>query len=296
MHLFRSFSLLTAFTALLGCGKDAPPSPRVDLVSTGRFQTSSRVVPPGDTLTTRVFADTPDKNAPLRRFRITVQYGENDSIPVLTYLDSTLSTQEFIWDNSFVASTNSGREIWRYQVTDTEGRTAMRQYRLVVRQPDSAQTWHSYTTVLQPPSTVSSRAILPTRRGNALPPHAARQPEFQRLIDILFVPNAAGAPTLASPTDAAARTNPVLGVNAWSVRRATGIKIAALSIDQFNQANSPASIEAGVAAGSALGTRTGALAKDQIVAFRTQEGRPGLIRVTEVTARGNLVLNVKVVR
>ncbi|KAA9331339.1 hypothetical protein F0P96_13910 [Hymenobacter busanensis] len=294
-HLF-SFALFATLAALAGCGTDPVPSPRLDLISDGNLQTVSRVVQPGDTLTTRAFAETAADAAPLRRFRITVQYGEGENIVPFTYLDSTISGQSFLWNNRFVASTNSGREIWRYEATDAEGRTAARQYRLIVRQPDSLQAVHSYTTLLQPPRTVASRALLVVGIGTPIPAHAADQAGFQQIVDFFYLPNAAGSPTLASPVDTAARRNRILRVGRWATKRATGLKATSLSLNDFNNLTTAGAIEAAVAAAGPLDTRTAPLAKERVVVFRTAEGQPGALYISEVNARTELTLNVKVVR
>ncbi|WP_400192631.1 hypothetical protein [Hymenobacter sp. B81] len=304
MHPHLRFSLPGLLLALAACGTDPSPSPRLDLVSDGRLQTANRVASPGDTLVSRIFAEAGDDQPLLRRFTITVQYTDGTNIdaneeaaaPVLTYLDTLIDRPSLLWEHRFAAGTESGRELWRFEVTDADGRTARRQFRLTVRQPDSLSSWHAYAVRLEPPRSLTARAALASRRGLPLPAHAAASPTYQQLIDLLYLPEASGGGTLASPADVAARQHPVLRAGRWSTRRQTQVKTTALTKTEFDEVNTAEEISEVVAAAAPLGTRTTVLAKDQVVAFRTEDGRDGVLHVADISVRGVLTLNVKIRR
>ncbi|MCB2409184.1 hypothetical protein [Hymenobacter lucidus] len=282
---------------------DSSPSPYLELVGSTRFVSANRsVTSPGDTLTTRLYAEASDAQSPLRRLLITVSYEPNknpilytstfdptelaDQSEKLVYLDTTFSTTApttaLAYQFTFGTRTTSGREVWRFEAEDTQQRTASRSYRLTLRTADSALVYHRYNVRLQAPQTAASRSFLSLLSGLALPKVTVRKnPEAQELIDLIYLPTAAGAPSLSTLTDDTLRLK--LG-RSWSKKRATQLRLLPLSDStSFANANTAASFTTlfnQVLTPSA--TSTGPLREKQIIAFQTEDKKYGLIQVVDI--------------
>ncbi|WP_310398159.1 hypothetical protein [Hymenobacter sp.] len=236
----------------------------------------------------------------------------------LVYLDSLITPVEtgaanaprggeYVFQNRFTARSTSGTELWRYTVTDATGQSASRAYRLTVRNPDSTAVFHSYTALIRPvPSTVTTpdsvrlpaqaraRVFLNLRSGLLLPKYAlvnqdASVQANQQLIDLICAANST-AISLNTPTNNSVVN---LSLQAWppANRRATELRRTAFTITQFNGAVTTDAFVAAFTGGSSFApdsSSTGALAKDQVIAFRTSESGQttynGLLLVTDVAA------------
>ena len=298
-------ALLPAAALLTACGTDES-SPRLDFVADGRTLTADRTAAAADTFEVRAFAESRDKEPRLKRFSVSVQYTYYASPdqglieePTRPFFDTvfTNAPSAYLFVNRFGAGTDSGRELWTYTTEDEQGRSATRRLRLSVRQADSLRDWHSYSVQLQAPRTRSSRSALGALRGFVLPSYATAAPAFQQLTDIVYVPGSTG-PRLAAPSAAMAATVPNLGVSRWTQRRATGLVLTTITRAAFDAINSSVAIGEAVSNAGTLGEITAPVAKDKVVAFRTADGRNGLLLVNAVSSAApvDLQLSVKVQR
>ena len=227
----------------------------------------------------------------------------------ITYLDSLIRPRggagngggdfrggEYVFENQFSARATSGTELWQYVATDQGGQSAARAYLLTVRKPDSAVVYHSYTTILRPrpdaPTPADSardraRVFLNLGYGLLLPRYAVLNNEAtvlsnQQLVDVICRVRGGSvvfdAP--AYPTQLAPPVNP-----RWPQRRATRLRRTALTAEDFGKAITAASFATAFANGTKFtdSLSTGVLAKPQVVAFRTTEGKTGLLLVTDLT-------------
>jgi hypothetical protein len=170
--------LLCLPVLLAACSKTAAPV-QLDFIGATGLTSGNRTVNPGDTLTTRAYAEGNDNN--LTRMRIAVRYSPTRNpiaypAPITSYdpattpnddelvfadsvIDATNRLREgnspprggsFLFNNRFTARTTSGTEQWQYTATDETGATAARAFRLNIRKNDSAQVYHNYTMHLRP--------------------------------------------------------------------------------------------------------------------------------------------------
>ncbi|MBC6991628.1 hypothetical protein [Hymenobacter sp. BT491] len=302
------------------CQPALEPGPRLSFVSNARYNTGNRVVSsPGDTLTTKIYARAADDDSPLQRVRILVKYQPRKepivypnaynplTDPLATpeaefvYMDSVLSPQsakEFSFQHTFGIRTTSGQETWTYEATDanTTPRTASKSFRLTMRNLDSALTYHRYTIRLQSPRNYDSRRFLYALAGLAFPKFSVFQnPAIQGLIDFVYVPNSDGTISLASPTDAALKIP-------WATKRATELGSTKLTETEFSATDTPAKLLGRFTEAVAFPTRTrtGALVKGQVIAFRTAgaEPKPGLLLVQDIvtTPFPALVVQIRIAK
>lgn len=328
---FRPLFLIVALSALLAaCTKTNAPV-RLDLIGNATLASGSRTVNPNDTLTTRAYAVGNDNE--LAHFRVTVKYEPTRNpilypVPLsgykasdtpnddeLVYLDSVItpieSTQyrggEFLLLNKFTVRSTSGSELWQYTVTDSQGQTASRAYRLTARKPDSAAVFHSYTALLRPvppralvaPSPRAlftadslrdqSRVFLNLRSGLLLPKYALLNNQNtlqanQPLIDLICVTNGSTV-TLSAP--ASADLAMPLSPMRWPAvnRQLTRLVSTGLSAANFDTTRAAASFARAFATGrpfTADSLSTGTLVKSSVIAFRTAAGDYGLLQVADL--------------
>lgn len=309
-----SLFLLSLLSLLAACTPDPGSGPRIDFIGTSRFVSNDRLVTaPGDTLTTRIFADNRDSagGPPLQRLRITVRYepqarpfiyetpydparAPRDSL--LVYLDSALTTNKFAYQFTFGTRTTSGRETWRFEVTDTEGRAASRSFQLTTRKVDSLLSpFHDYIARLQAPINARALSFLDLGAGLLFPNTSTyRNPELQQRIDLLYYPAAGNTPILVTPNDQLFNTNKILGINAWPTRSATQLKLTTLVATGFTGATTPQAIIAAFEAAPTLITRSQPLALNQVFAFRTVAGQTGLLLVEKLPTSDRPTVDLRV--
>ncbi|GGF04532.1 hypothetical protein [Hymenobacter cavernae] len=325
----RHFLLLSAFfllNLLTACDPGPKVGPRLDFVGSSRFTTSDQVVPtPGDTLSSLIYADNrdtvrstsnDDDYTYLSNFRAYVTYepgptpstypnGRQTNLPKREYLyvDSVLapSTSRFVFRHDFTARTTSGRETWRFEITDAEGRIAGRQYRLTVRRNDSAAVVHTYSVLLQAPLTLTParRSFLDVTNGLAFNGYATKSPKVQRSVDLAYVPGNNNGLGLAAPNaDAAAMSK--AGTSAWPMKTKTELRETTLTTNDFNGANDEAALINGFNAAGDITSYIPSLSENKVIAFRanpnTDSARTGLILVQRIlpTTTPTVLLQVRV--
>ena len=337
---FRPLLLLLLPLLLAACAKTNAPV-RLDFIGTAGLTSGSRAVGPSDTLTTRAYAVGADN--PLVRMRVTVQY-EPTRVPIvyplplssydptkalndeeLTYLDSLIVPVitgqyrggEFVLLNKFNARSTSGTELWRYTVTDSQGESASRAYRLTARKPDSAAVFHGYAVQLRPvpagtpaapgPRGVrardslrdQSRVYLSLRSGLQLPRFSLLNNQNslqanQPLIDLVCLSNGSSV-SLAAPAAGALALPPAR----WPAgnRRRTRLLLTGLTEANFNDAKTTDAFTDAFRAGQLLAPDSlsaGPLAKGRVLAFRTSDNYTGLLLVADLTTGTAPVLSCRI--
>ncbi|WP_133271262.1 hypothetical protein [Hymenobacter radiodurans] len=309
-----SLFLLSLLSLLAACTPDPGSGPRIDFVGTSRFVSNNRLVTaPGDTFSTRIFADNRDSaNGPLlQRLVITVKYEpqsspfiypspydpENAPKDSVVYLDSLLTVRKLAYQFTFGTRTTSGRESWRFEVTDADGNKASRRFELTTRKTDSLTVpYHEYVARLQAPTSQRTLSFLDLDAGLLFPNTAVRtNPIIQQRIDVLYFPSFGNAPILVTPSDPLFTTNPILGIRAWPARNLTVLKQTPLLATGFAGAINPQAITTAFAnSQNTTITRTGALALNQVYAFQTTGGQTGLILVEKLPTSDRPTVDLRV--
>ncbi|MGY2130889.1 hypothetical protein ACW9KT_01585 [Hymenobacter sp. HD11105] len=308
-----SLFLMLLVALLAACTPDPGSGPRIDFIGTSRFVSSNLLVPaPGDTLATRIFADNRGStDAPLlQRLVITVKY-EPLSLPFiypspydaskaprdsLVYLDSLITTNKFAYQFTFGARTTSGRETWRFEVTDAEGRTASRRFQLTTRKADSVLApYHEYIARLQAPLNARTLSFMDLDAGLLFPNTATRtNPIVQSRIDLLYLPGAGNTPILAIPNDNLFTINKILGVQAWPTRNNTLLKLTTLPPTSFTGATTEQALITAFNSTPTIIPRSPTLAVNQVYAFQTVAGQTGLIIVEKLPTSDRPTVDLRV--
>jgi hypothetical protein len=306
-----SLFLLLLLSLVAACTPDSGSGPRIDFIGTSRFVSNNRLVTtPGDTLSTRLFADNRNSDVNLKQLRITVEY-EPQARPFIydspydpsraprdniVYLDSAITTNKFAYQFTFGARTTSGRETWRFEITDDEGRSSSRSFQLTTRKADSVLApYHEYIARLQAPVSARTLSFLDLDAGLLFPKTATRtNPDIQDRIDLLYLPAAGNPPILATPSDNLFTINKILGVQAWSRRNATVLKLTTLVPTGFTGATTPQALTTAFNSTPTTITRTQPLLLNQVFAFQTASGQTGLLLVEKLPTSDRPTVDLRV--
>jgi len=291
---YRLLLLTLPLLSLLTACSDAEEGPYLGLVGSSRYTSSNRTIAtPGDTVTFKLYGGLRKGGQPLSHVRIFVTYApiknplsypqgynplQAPADPEMTYLDSALpaASREFVIQTTLNSRTTSGREQWRFEAEDTDGRKVSRGFRLQLRNIDSALTYHRYTAQLQAPNPVGNRrSFLALLSGLTLPHYTVRTDAAnQALIDLVYVTTPSGI-CLAAPNDA------LTGLK-W-MPRTTALRATSLTTTNFAEADTNDELIARFNnATTPSTTHTEPLAKGNIYAFRTADTRSGLIYVQDI--------------
>lgn len=308
--LWLSLGTLLLLTA---CQPDLESGPLLDFVGGSRYTAYTRIInTPADTLTYKIFAATTKAQgadtaeAPnLTNMRITVTYNPRLnpvdyiglSVPdhyetgdTLVVLNRSLKQKTFAFQNTFSTRSTSGRETWRFESTDENGKQSTTSFQITLRNADSTLAYHRYTVGLQAPRTFTSRSYLALLPGLTFPRYIGSQTDspgvaysdLYGLIDLVYLPGADNSIVLASPSTVP--TLSTLWPTADSTKyRTTRLRSTALNASTFAAAASTADLT--TAYNTATGTtakRTETLAKGRVYAFRTQDAKFGLIYVENI--------------
>ena len=318
---FRPLSFLLLPLLLAACAKTNAPL-RLDFIGLTNLVSGARTVNPGDTLASRVYAVSFDHQLRQLHIAVTYAPGlspilypvplagynpkNNPDAITITYLDSLIKPipgsssrdspgSQYLFANRFTARTTSGTELWEYTASDDGGNSATRAYRLAVRKTDSAQVYHNYTLAVHPQPRNKAvadsvrdqaRVFLNLPFGLLLPKYALLnnqgtvQPN-QQLVDLICTVRGSSL-AWEAPADTAQRKYLLAGK--WPTRRATLLRRTSLTLDAFIKAKTTDAFVAAFAAGTRFtdSLSTGTLAKDQVLAFKTTEGKVGLMQVVDI--------------
>lgn len=241
----------------------------------------------------------------------------------LVYLDSLIKSipgansgttqgSQYLFENRFSARSTSGAELWQYTVSDDAGNSATRAYRLSARKADSVVVFHSYPVLVRLPSQTSARPdTLRMRRDQArvflnlpygllLPRYAVLNNENsvrpnQSLVDLICTVR---GNSLAWQAPADTAQSKYLSASKWPVRRVTLLRRTGLTPDDFGKAVTTDAFTTAFSNGAKFtdSLSTGTLVKAQVLAFKTTEGKVGLMQVVDIIlgTKPRLTCTVKV--
>ena len=242
----------------------------------------------------------------------TIVYLDSLIKPIQGANSGTSQGSQYLFENHFSARSTSGAELWQYTISDNTGSSATRAYRLTAHKTDSAAVYHSYPVVVRLPSQAQAHAdTIRMRRDQArvflnlpygllLPRYAVLNNEHsvqpnQQLIDLIGTVRGTSL-ALEAPVDTA--QDKYLPASKWPVRRATLLRRTTLTPDNFDKAVTTAAFTTAFSGGSKFADEfsTGTLAKTQVLAFQTKEGKTGLIQVVDIVlgTKPRLTCSVKV--
>lgn len=318
---FRPLSFLLLPLLLAACAKTNAPL-RLDFIGLTNLVSGARTVNPSDTLASRVYAVSFDHQLQRLHIAVTYAPGlspilypvpltgynsnNNPDAITITYLDSLIKPipgsssrnspgSQYLFVNRFTARTTSGTELWQYTASDDGGKSTTRAYRLAARKVDSAAVYHNYTLAMHPrPRTKAvadsvrdqARVFLNLPFGLLLPKYAVLNNERtvqpnQQFIDLICTVR---GNSLAWEAPATTAQDSFLLAGKWPVRRATLLRRTSLTVDAFTKAVTTDAFTTAFNSGTEFADpySTGTLTKTQVLAFKTVEGKVGLMQVVDI--------------
>lgn len=318
---FRPLSFLLLPLLLAACAKTNAPL-RLDFIGLTTLVSGARTVSPSDTLASRIYAVSFDHQLRRLHIAVTYAPGlspilypvplagynpkNNPDAITITYLDSLIKPipgsssrsspgSQYLFANRFTARTTSGTELWQYTASDDGGNSATRAYRLAARKRDSAEVYHSYTLTVHPRP--RSKAVADSVRDQArvflnlpfgllLPKYAVLNNEGtvqpnQQFVDLICTVRGS---SLAWEAPVATAQDSFLLAAKWPARRATLLRRTSLTVAAFGNAATTDAFTAAFNSGTAFASpfSTGTLAKTQVLAFKTVEGKVGLMQILDI--------------
>ncbi|MCB9022956.1 MAG: hypothetical protein H6542_00130 [Lentimicrobiaceae bacterium] len=203
-----------------------------------------------------------------------------------TILDTTLNTDTFDWEKIIpFSSAVEGR--FSFKLTDKGGMVTEKGFKIIAQGPETMK----YTgKELGAQNDNTFGTFFSTTDGNAyFVNQTSTSPVVQGLIDFLFIKNPTTSPTIGniitSPDDDVAASVTVLKLNQWTNKNQTRFNTTNITAAQFD----------------AIGThyvfptfdllqqttRTNALSVGNVIVFKTQSNKVGLIKIVDLDTKGD---------
>jgi hypothetical protein len=259
---FFTFALFTwgILVWLTSCGNDPEPRPGLRFAAGNNLITSNQKATGSQVYSSSLFAQTSSDN-PFTRFRITRTYDGKDSI---TYLDSTFNATEFGLYFTFGTRGLSGKETWRFVITDQNNKEYSRRFTLeTISANTTTKPLNTFTSYFYKKSALENLQYISLRDGTVYPGFVGRNnPQVKPYVDFYFDQNASKA----------------ISVNAVATA-GTQFKPTTLTPEAFAEVATVENLQNAYTGNS--GTPVAAvpnLRKNQVIAFKTNS-RTGLIRI-----------------
>ena len=306
MKKFRNYYLSVLAIASLGfltsCGDDddikPEERPTLEFIGGTGFTAGDRTVPAGEQITTKVVARSGESDTNLERFTIKVS---TNGATAATLFDTTdLKGESFEYTARFFTQGVAGTSVYTYTIEDNKGRTTDNSYTITTTSANTGAAINTFSTQLFGSFNNPNPSFFATSTGTRYFRNTA--PANASTIDFVYFYGQSNQATIAAPNDASFGTgaNQIssLGVHNWSKRNATTFKETALTAATFDATTTDAGITTAYAAGTNTNpvSRASALAAGDVIAFKTEAGKQGLIKVVSIsgTADGSITLDVKV--
>ena len=296
---FMSMLAVASLGIMTSCGDDndtePEEAPTIEFIGGGNFTSTDKIVAPGDQVTSKVVAKSGQTGTNLERFTITVSM--NGATPTTAFDTTDLSGESFEKEFSFFTSGLSGSsEKWTYTIEDNRGRKTSTSYTITTSGSAGTGTVNTFSTELLGSYQNSNPGFYATTTGTRYFRNTAVN--NQAAIDFVYFYGATNEATLAAPNDPDANSISDLKLNTWSTKNATVFKTTLLTAGAFDAITNSGDITTAYNSGTDTTptSRANMLAVGDVIAFKTQAGKMGLIKVTALSAgaAGTLTIDVKV--
>ena len=306
MKKFRSYYLsllaVSSLGFLVSCGNDdevePAKNPTLEFIGDTGLTSGDRSVPAGEEITTKVTAGSGESGTNLERFTIKVA---TNGATAATLFDTTgLTGESFKYTAKFFTQGVAGTSVYTYSIVDNKGRTTDKSYTITTTSANTGAAINTFSTQLFGSFNNPNPSFFATSTGtrfyrNTAPANASK-------IDFVYFYGATNQATIAAPNDNSFGTGAgqisTLGVQNWTKRNATTFKETALSATAFDAISTDAQIVAAYSGGTntTVTSRATMLTAGKVLAFKTEAGKQGLIKVTSITGTtdGTITLDVKV--
>ena len=287
---FTPFILFLFMVFVTACNND-PEAPSVlQLVSsTGtNYVSENRNVPGGTPVITGVYAQAPTDDVSLAKFVVTFNHDSLDKQTPIVFLDSTLApnTKTFAMSVAYTTRNFANKEIWRFTITDSNGKTYQKEIRLKTTTTANIanSTYYTYTNIvlsrIKNPrnSSIDSSGLFgfASATGTSFPAYAVKQPGIVPKLDLLFNSTGTQKPSL-------------------SITDSDSLILTTLTPANFDGFTSVNAIKEAYPQNTPGVNKLENLKTDQVLAFKSVANKIGLLRIIKAhKTLDSLTINVKV--
>jgi hypothetical protein len=281
--MFKSFYTFLLATLALLAACDAPePKTRLDFVAGTGLTSESKAITAGEIITTSLFVRTASANNKLKRFVISQVYDTTINSPVV-YLDTTFDAEEF--GMTFVFGSRGvnnlkpkGKEYWNFKVIDEQGQEYQKQYILTSNFPNFDQPFNSFSSSYFHRNARENIRYFSTEQGKGFPGYIGRDHPF-----------------LQAEADFHFEEGPQLTLNLLALN-GTKFKATNLSPAEFSAVATANNLTAHYDNAGAETESQPAVQKDAVIAFKTGQGKVGLIQIGTFEIARDTINKVNILR
>ena len=306
MKKFRNYYLSVLAIASLGfmtsCGDDdeiePEERPTIEFIGGSGFTSGDRTVLVLIGFCASRWAKSGESDTNLERF--TIKVAVNGATASTVFDTTDLKGESFEYTVRYFTQGIAGTSVLTYTIEDNKGRTTDKSYTITTTSANSGAAINTFSTQLFGSANNPNPSFFATSTGTRYYRNTA--PQNASKIDFVYFHGATNAATIAAPNDDSFGTgaNQIssLNVHTWSKRNATTFKETALTASAFDAITTDAGITTNYAAGTNTNptSRATTLADGDVIAFKTEAGKQGLIKVIHVdgTTNGTITIDVKV--
>ncbi len=281
---------LAVTTSLFSCNKDeeAKLAPTVTLKSDAGYVLADKQLNFGDTF--KIGATLVSNDSKLKSVSLSVSY---DGAVATTIETKTLTEKTATYDYTGATRTKEGTEKYTLTLTDDNGEIATKSFTLTVKAP--ASPINKYTaTLLGGQSNTTLGSYYATSTNTVYTQSTA--PANSVAIDFIYYFGSSNKATLASPSDVTVNgTSGNLSLaTILTTKNTTNFANSGLTATQFDAINNEGDITSIIP--NSPTTLSNNLAVGNVILFKTDAGKFGLIKVSALTpnADGQITIDVKV--
>ncbi len=272
--------MMSSAVFVSSCGKDTTetdPGPSLTLKGGAEYTSTDAILVIGSTIKVGVVGGKSSVSGnKLTKFRFI--YTANN-VPT-TLKDTTLNADSFNWETE-LEFTGVGTGRLSFELTDKGGMKVEKGFNVTVQGPETLK----YSNVALGSWDDPIGSFFATSEGLAYTVAQTAIPSTQAKIDFLFFKGATNGNTLASPDDIDANTISDLKLNLWTNKNQTRFNTTAISTADFDAIgtnyvfpNFNLNLQT---------TKANQLAVGDVVLFKTQGGKLGLIKIVSLYTKGS---------
>lgn len=288
-------SLMMVVTFLSSCSKDEDPEIPVDKTPALTFKVEQGYVSGNATMNTNTafkvgIIGLSNSNTGAKLVKLTITRVFNN-IPASQ--DTTFNSNSLNVVINAVSGNLAGQENWFFEVTDKDGQS--KKIGFVITTTAASGPITSYSMKIMGAQGSTTGSSFASVDGNVY--SLANAKTNAAKIDWLYFYGATNMATLASPKDTDAAevfSDPTNGLATWSVRNNTMFKKVSDAINWDNITTDEVIVAQTIS--GVTNTKVNNLAVNNILAFITESGKKGLIRIESITGtnNGTITISVKV--
>ncbi|HLO90090.1 MAG TPA: hypothetical protein VK172_02890 [Lentimicrobium sp.] len=278
-NLLLSMLFISSAIFVTSCSKDETATgPSLSLKGGATYTSTDKTIQVEDPILVGVTGTSGDAN--LTRFKFSI----TSNNVATTILDSTFNSANFNYDQE-LTFTSVGEARLLFELWDKDGNKDEKSFNITVEDAgmqvvkysnvelgswnDAVGSFYSSTENI-----VYTRGQLTTSVSN------------QAKIDFLFFKGTTNGNTIASPDDTDANTINDLQLNLWTNKNQTRFNTTDITVAQFDAITT--SFQFPVFQMGSQTTKVNNLTEGQVVMFKTESGKLGLIKVVDLYSRGDL--------